>query len=267
MALLLLPLCLLAGLPGTHMKDDQRPAGTDKPRSPSITVTDLLTATKWWIKSTNTSLSSTNPSASPSPGTAKANDCSGFSETDLRIGAYAYIAPFPSIPNRVRAEPMLSSAFLAQVDPGKGVKVIDGPICSDGYSWWFIEALDGQIRGWTVGGRGRDRWILPCPDTDIPCAENLVTASSSPTQADTPDHDYCKSERLAAGMVAQVRHDRLLVLRSKPYSGEVIGHAGPLSQVEVINGPTCVGGTLWWEVRASDGQITGWATEIDLEPY
>lgn len=264
MALLFLPLCLLTGLLGTCTKSSQRTPSAENPGFPSITVTAPFAATKWWIKSTSTS--SSLSTSSTSPGTVRPDDCSGFSEANLRAGAYAYIAPFPSIPNRVRAEARLSSAFLGQVDPGKGVKVIDGPVCSDGHFWWFIEALDGEVRGWTVGGKGREQWILPCPITGTACAENLPTATNPPTQTDPQTNSYCRSERLALGMVAQVRHDTLLVLRRTPYSGEVIGHAGPLSQVKILNGPTCAGGAIWWEVRVSDGQMIGWATEMDLEP-
>jgi hypothetical protein len=263
-AILVCPLCLLIGLPGTQTREDQQKPTAESSKAPPVTGTVSPTATKWWIKSTSTSMASLNTSL-PS-GTPKPDNCSEMSATDLRIGIYAYIAPFPAIPNRVRSEPGLSSAFLGQVDPGRGVKVTGGPICTEGYSWWFIETLDSQIRGWTVGARDREQWILPCPDPGKTCAKSLFTATSPPTQMVPQNNSYCRSEQFAAGMFAQVRLDRLLILRHRPYSGEVIGHAGPLSRVTVLNGPTCAGGAIWWEVRVSGSQMTGWTTELDLEP-
>ena len=66
-------------------------------------------------------------------------------------------------------------------------------------------------------------------------------------------------------MFAQVRQDSLLVVRSEPYTGEVNGHAGPMSIVEVIDGPSCAGSAVWWKVDVFDSDLIGWVTENELD--
>ena len=65
-------------------------------------------------------------------------------------------------------------------------------------------------------------------------------------------------------MFAQVGPSSLLVVRSEPYRGEVIGHAGPMSIAKLIDGPTCAGDAIWWKVNVFDLGLVGWATENDL---
>lgn len=65
-------------------------------------------------------------------------------------------------------------------------------------------------------------------------------------------------------MLTQVEQDNLLVIRSEPYIGPVIGHAGPASSVTIIDGPACAGGVLWWEVNVAALNLSGWAIEVNL---
>jgi hypothetical protein len=76
--------------------------------------------------------------------------------------------------------------------------------------------------------------------------------------------DGCNSYEFAIGASAQVAEDNLLVVRSEPYTGSVIGHAGPLSKAKIVDGPTCVGNTVWWKVNLATHDLTGWAAEANL---
>jgi hypothetical protein len=183
---------------------------------------------------------------------------------------YAYIPLVPPLPNRVRAGAGMASAYLGQIQPGTGVKIIEGPLCADGISWWLVETGENGLRGWTVEGRNSEQWVIPCPNPTLPCNETAEIHQSPPTSVPSSlqksDDHACKSELLSIDMPTRVKEDNLLVVRSEPYTGSVIGHAGPMSAVVIVDGPTCAGGTVWWEVNIPSLNLTGWATEANLRP-
>ena len=74
----------------------------------------------------------------------------------------------------------------------------------------------------------------------------------------------CKSDKLAVGILAQVEQDSLLVIRSEANTGDVVGRAGPLSVVNIVDGPACADGAVWWKVNIVALNLSGWATEINL---
>lgn len=120
-------------------------------------------------------------------------------------------------------------------------------------------------------GSGSAQWILPCPNPKTPCNQvskfpQIIPATTTPVTRDNNQNkdSQCQSNRLVIGMFAQVAEDSLLVIRSKPYAGSVIGHSGPMSIVNIINGPECAGGAVWWEVSIATQSLTGWATEANL---
>lgn len=63
------------------------------------------------------------------------------------------------------------------------------------------------------------------------------------------------------GLDAQVSPNDLLVVRSEPFIGSVLGHIAPLAVINIIDGPRCAGDAVWWEVC---GQRIGWAVENSL---
>jgi hypothetical protein len=162
----------------------------------------------------------------------------------------------------------LTDTYLGQIEPGSGLKVIDGPICADGYSWWLVQSLNGDLQGWTVEGKSSEQWVLPCPHERVACSQTAdsVLAGSASKNENNPDkkEDFCKSNKLAVGMLAQVGQDSLLVVRLEPEIGEVKGRAGPTSIVKIVDGPTCVGNAVWWKVNVFDLNLVGWAIETDL---
>ena len=192
------------------------------------------------------------------------------SSSPLQPGINAYISLNPPLPNRVRAGAGKTNAYLGQIQPGAGVKIIDGPLCVDGFSWWLVETVESDLRGWTVGGSESEQWVLPCPNPTVVCKmlptirQTTPTAAHSSTQGN--NDSICTPNRIFIGMPAQVQEDNLLVIRSEPYIGSVIGYAGPMSAVTIVDGPTCAGGVVWWEVNAPSLNLTGWAIEANLRP-
>ena len=74
----------------------------------------------------------------------------------------------------------------------------------------------------------------------------------------------CKSVKLAIDILAQVEQDGLLVIRSEPSTGDLVGRAGPLSVVNIVDGPTCASGAVWLKVNITALNLSGWATENSL---
>lgn len=234
-------------------------------------VTPTSSPTKWWIKTkVTTSPIPTITITTTYPTEGGGIDCLSSYGSSLQLGKYAYISPVPPLTNCVRAGAGKAYDYLGQIQPGSGVKIIDGPLCANGFSWWLVETVESDLRGWTVGGSESEQWVLPCPNPAVACKMLPVIQQVTPTttHAATPgnnDHT-CTSNGIFIGMSTQVKEDNLLVVRSEPYTGSVIGHADPTSAVMIVDGPACAGGVVWWEVNVPSLNLTGWATEANLRP-
>jgi dipeptidyl aminopeptidase/acylaminoacyl peptidase len=81
----------------------------------------------------------------------------------LRPGIQAVVVGGPNDPpNRVRSAPSTSAEVIAQIYPGHGVRVLEGPVCADGLVYWKVEsdAIPGGM-GWTAEGDGKEYWLEP----------------------------------------------------------------------------------------------------------
>jgi hypothetical protein len=260
-------LCSLILLARSSAHRGEESANSDDLTSTSPLPKPTVTLTKWWIRMTATQspIPSEVMADTESPESPASHCLKPFS-SPLKSGIYAYISLSPPLPNRIRSSASLTSNYLGQIEPGEGLKIIQGPICADGYSWWLVESRNRSLQGWTVEGKGSMQWILPCPNENVPCtmrATPIISAVASNIDNNKTEAS-CRSDKLAVGMFAEVGKDSLLILRSEPYTGEVIGRAGPLSVVKVIDGPTCIGDSIWWKVNVFDLGYHSWATENDL---
>lgn len=105
---------------------------------------------------------------------------------------------------------------------------------------------------------------MACNKKPAPTPFSPATSTSSLKDKDKNKDNKCKSDKLAVGILAQVEQDSLLVIRSEPNTGEVVGRAGPLSVVNIVDGPACAGSAVWWKMNIATLNISGWATEINL---
>jgi hypothetical protein len=170
------------------------------------------------------------------------------------------------LPNRIRSSAGKTNLHIGQIEPGAGVRVLDGPLCVDGLSWWLVESTQGDLRGWTAEGRESEQWIIPCPEQTVACDKKPLSTQPSPASKDnhkTTDNE-CGSEKLAVGIPARVKQGSLLVIRSEPIIGDIVGRVGPLSVVNIVDGPSCAGDTVWWRVSIATLNLSGWATENNL---
>ena len=146
------------------------------------------------------------------------------------------------------------------------MRILAEPVCvEDGYVWLNVESA-ADSSSWTAGGHDTAQWVIPCPDPKEKCSKNKPTGSISTTPSpndhgDATNPKSCVSNRLAIGLDAQVSSNDLLVLRSEPFTGRVLGYIAPLTVINIIDGPKCVGGAIWWKVL---GTKTGWGVENSL---
>jgi hypothetical protein len=98
--------------------------------------------------------------------TATTFQCPGAPKLSLKPGDWAQVSLDPPLPNHIRRQPGLSSELIGSIQPGETVRILEGPLCADGYAWWFVRSLDG-LEGWTaeggasVAGEAPNYWLLP----------------------------------------------------------------------------------------------------------
>ncbi len=76
--------------------------------------------------------------------------------------------------------------------------------------------------------------------------------------------------RLDMGMQAQVSSNPPTPnnVRSGPFKvSDVIGQIQPGEKVEIIGGPACDNGTVWWEIRSLSTGLRGYTLEGDKTTY
>jgi hypothetical protein len=88
-------------------------------------------------------------------------DCtSGW--TRLRAGRYAKVSQDRPAPNRIRKGPDTSAEIIYRIDPGGILRLVEGPICTNGLIFWKVEStlIPGGV-GWTAEGDGEEYYLEP----------------------------------------------------------------------------------------------------------
>lgn len=88
--------------------------------------------------------------------------CLNAPSTRLRVGLFAYVNPDPPLPNNVRSDAGKDFTFIGDIEPGKAMKILDGPKCADGWVWWKVRTLENELVGWTAEGDQQNYWLIPC---------------------------------------------------------------------------------------------------------
>ncbi len=101
------------------------------------------------------------PTPLPTP-TPAPRLCPDSPPPQLTVGEYAYVAFSPPLPNRVRSIPAKQGEILDRASPGESMKVLFGPVCRDGWTWWKVRLTRSGIVGWTAEGDGDVYWLKPC---------------------------------------------------------------------------------------------------------
>jgi hypothetical protein len=232
------------------------------------------TQTKWWVRhepsETPTNLIPTRQTPIGSTETVIiSSNCPAYA-TDFKPGTFGYISLFPPYENLVRSGAGKNYSTVGFIELGGWVKILSEPVCTeDGYVWLNVQSKAGSSN-WTAGGQKTAQWVIPCPNPNQKCSKNTPTGSISATpnpsnngnnNANSSDQNACLSDKLAVGLDAQVSPNDLLVVRSEPFTGSVLGHIAPLAVINILDGPKCAGDAIWWKVW---GPQTGWAVENNL---
>lgn len=78
----------------------------------------------------------------------------------LRVGDRVGITYDDAIRRRLRAEPTVNGAIVAQLVGGVALEIVDGnAICADGYNWWYVHVLTTDIYGWVAEGLPGNYWV------------------------------------------------------------------------------------------------------------
>lgn len=236
----------------------------------SMPLTPPPTQTKWWIRHEPSETPTTLLASLETPKVEEAlsialNNCPAYA-VDFKPGTFGYLSLFPPYENLIRSGPGRNHTTVGFIEVGSWVRILAEPVCAnDGYVWLNVESA-ADSSSWTAGGRETAQWVIPCPDPKKKCSKNKPTGSISTTPSPNGNSDAnnptnCVSNRLVIGLDAQVSPNDLLVLRSEPFTGSVLGHLAPLTVVDILDGPKCTGSAIWWKVL---GEKTGWAVENNL---
>ncbi|MBK8022387.1 MAG: SH3 domain-containing protein [Chloroflexi bacterium] len=157
----------------------------------------------------------------------------------LRIGALVVVIGGVN----VRATPSVSGVLLNYFDENKLVRLIDGPVCANGYNWWRVAGVGEP--GWVIEGRP-GRYLIQ-------------------TYVD-PEAVSCFPARDGIAVGGQIRAVTGSRVRAEADPGAlVITVAQPGTFMTVLEGPRCIDGLNWWRVRTnfevSDTLIEGWVGE------
>ncbi len=150
----------------------------------------------------------------------------------LVAGQHAILAP--GISSRVRAGASLNADIIGTLDAGDVALVEAGPVCADGYHWYF--ARNDEIAGWTAEGGAGDYWLI----------YHIDCANSPPI-------------RLSATMTATVAGSRSLSVRNGKGNVDTaaIGVASPGDLFTITGRPECdLSGERWYPIQF--GHILGW---------
>ena len=113
-------------------------------------------------------------------------------------------------------------------------------------------------------------------NTPIPTAtEEVIVPTSTMEPSPTPSAwDACPGfdylSQLRVGMQAQVALEPPLPnrVREEPStSATITGYIDPGGQMEILEGPACEEGWIWWRVKELDSELTGWTAEGDTDSY
>lgn len=109
---------------------------------------------------TGTALPTPTPTTGPTKPAYEACDSDYLSR--LHIGDRAKVSEFPPQANRVRSEPNIEADTLGYIQPGDGMKILEGPKCSNNWVWWKVQADTGLV-GWTSEGDEKGYWLVVVP--------------------------------------------------------------------------------------------------------
>ena len=197
--------------------------------------------------SAGSSAATVAPQQMSTPGLHSVSGCG--SDSHLKVGDLAYVSP-DSGSNGIRstADTVPSDNIIARASEGSVLLITDDAVCDvGGYLLWQVKPTykTDWEEGWTpeVADAFNDYWLNPVPSWK-PCGSSLISHLKKGDRA-TVTTVYDSGARIRAG--AGQSYDRL-------------GSIPPGQGMDILDGPVCSEGYIWWNVR-SDGNLSGWTVE------
>jgi hypothetical protein len=129
------------------------------------------------------------------------------------------------------------------------------------------------------GNSGQDQTASPTStSTGTSTPAPTITPTPSPTPTATPSPTatafICPGSpvtQLKAGISAYVSFYPPYAnrVRAEPTwtTGAIIGFIQPGEVVDVLDGPVCANGVVWWQIQSREQNLTGWTVEGDVNNY
>lgn len=109
-----------------------------------------------WILSMSAGETETLPTAAtPGPTPVVSPTVAPPAPPRVQVGGWVRVRGTEGGDLRLRATPGLSGETLAFVQEGSLLRVLEGPVEADGYTWWRVQAPEDQT-GWAAG-----QWLAP----------------------------------------------------------------------------------------------------------
>jgi len=86
--------------------------------------------------------------------------CTADYASRLRVGDTGIVSNNPPLPNNVRNDPFLFGEMIWQLQPSEHFIILDGPVCNDGWVWWYVQN-NQTLTGWTSEGDAKNYWLVP----------------------------------------------------------------------------------------------------------
>lgn len=186
----------------------------------------------------------------------------------LWVGAVAYSSatkPGSKVYPSAAAAAAESVEPLGEIAPGNGMRVIDGPMCVQGTLFWQVTSqtsLDkgkNPLTGWTGEGDKSTKayWLTPLVHP---------LANQPGSYFDCPG---VYPSRIQKGDKVVVTFEPALANYVRPIASKQSTpdfRIRPGESVDVIGGPVCADGWVWWQVKNESGK-TGWTSEGDADIY
>ncbi len=153
-------------------------------------------------------------------------------------------------PNGLNLRQTASAAgtLIVQLATGQTVTVLEGPTQADGYTWWRVNAGDGQS-GWVAQGDDETVWLSP------------AGGATAPVRADAQPVD--RPPRVGERVIVNQAAGELSVRTTPGVDSTLVTRVGAGTQYSVLAGPQQANGLNWYQIRSDDGSVMGWAAEGD----
>ncbi len=168
----------------------------------------------------------------------------------LHLGDSAYV-DFNEGRNAIRSTPDThpSDNKIAFAEVGEVLWIVGGPECNYGWLLWEVRTIYG-VQGWTPETDG-SRFFL------VPISTWQACSGAPKSRLHVGDEAIVGSDPPTANRVRQKANT----------SSSKVGTINPNEHVEIISGPQCNQGLVWWEIRSLSSSLSGWTAEGDSASY